>query len=169
MKLQCTGVKSTEWVRCSRSRAARSVEKRQKSGRNKRTRYDGVAHLQNGTKLDTGQSPTLARPAAPLAACVQRISYTSYRTLMPPTECHRNSVLWIKTKNWFVTAASFAGSKYWANVRLIIIYSHTFSGTTQVSRYQKGKTNLDCTEARDSEWQWHQLGRMQNLHCAPDR
>jgi len=30
-----------------------------------------------------------------------------------------------------------------------------------VSHYQKGKTNLDFTEARDSEWQWHQLGRMQ--------
>jgi len=27
--------------------------------------------------------------------------------------------------------------------------------------YQKGKTNLDFTEARDSEWQWHQLGHMQ--------
>ena len=42
---------------------------------------------------------------------------------------------------------------------------HTFnghlSGTTQVSRYQRGKTNLDFTKARDSEWQWHQLGRMQ--------
>jgi len=35
------------------------------------------------------------------------------------------------------------------------------SGTTLVSRYQKGKTNLDFTEARDSEWQWHQLGHMQ--------
>jgi len=30
-----------------------------------------------------------------------------------------------------------------------------------VSRYQKGKTSLDFTEARDSEWQWHQLGHMQ--------
>jgi len=30
-----------------------------------------------------------------------------------------------------------------------------------VSRYQKGKTNLDFTEARDIEWQWHQPGRMQ--------
>ena len=29
------------------------------------------------------------------------------------------------------------------------------------SRYQKGKTNLDFTDARDSEWQWHQLGHMQ--------
>jgi len=30
-----------------------------------------------------------------------------------------------------------------------------------VSRYQKGKTNLDFTEARDSEWQRHQLGHVQ--------
>ena len=34
-------------------------------------------------------------------------------------------------------------------------------GTIRVSRYEKGKTNLDFTEARDSEWQWHQLGHMQ--------
>ena len=40
-------------------------------------------------------------------------------------------------------------------------FNGPFSGTTQVSRYQKGKTNLDFTEARDSEWQWHQLGRTQ--------
>jgi len=30
-----------------------------------------------------------------------------------------------------------------------------------VSQYQKGKNNLDFTDARDSEWQWHQLGHMQ--------
>jgi len=30
-----------------------------------------------------------------------------------------------------------------------------------VSWYQKGKTNLDFTEARDSEWQWNLLGHMQ--------
>ena len=44
-------------------------------------------------------------------------------------------------------------------------HTHTFNGplsrTTWVSRYQKGKTNLDFTEARDSEWQWHQLGHIQ--------
>ena len=48
-----------------------------------------------------------------------------------------------------------------------LLYAHThthpfnspLSVTTQVSRYQKGKTNLDFTEARDSEW--HQLGHMQ--------
>jgi len=30
-----------------------------------------------------------------------------------------------------------------------------------VSQYQKGKTNLDFREARDSEWQWHRLDHMQ--------
>ena len=47
-------------------------------------------------------------------------------------------------------------------------FNGPFSGTTRVSQYQKGKTNLDFTEARDSEWQWHQLGHMQlctSLHA----
>ena len=49
-------------------------------------------------------------------------------------------------------------------------FNGPLSGTTRVSRYQKGKTNLDFTEARDSEWQWYQLDRMQvSLHQAPDR
>jgi len=30
-----------------------------------------------------------------------------------------------------------------------------------VSWYRKVKTNLGFTEARDSEWQWHQLGHTQ--------
>ena len=44
-------------------------------------------------------------------------------------------------------------------------HTHPFNGPlsriTWLSRYQKGKISLDFTEARDSEWQWHQLGRMQ--------
>jgi len=44
-------------------------------------------------------------------------------------------------------------------------HAHPFIGPVsriiRVSRYQKGKTNLDFTEARGSEWQWHQLGHMQ--------
>ena len=47
-------------------------------------------------------------------------------------------------------------------------HTHPFngplSGTTRVSRYQKGETNLDFTEARDSEWQWHQLNNMPAPH-----
>jgi len=40
----------------------------------------------------------------------------------------------------------------------ILVHTHThpfngpLSGSTRVSRYQKGKTNLDFTGARDSEW-----------------
>jgi len=48
-------------------------------------------------------------------------------------------------------------------VRHTYMFKGPFSGTTQVSRYQKGKTNLDFTEARDSEWLWHQLGHMQTI------
>jgi len=33
-----------------------------------------------------------------------------------------------------------------------------------VSLYQKGKTNLDFTKARDSEWQWHQLAICKSAH-----
>jgi len=42
-------------------------------------------------------------------------------------------------------------------------FNSPFSGTTRVSRYRyrKGKTNLGFTKAKDSEWQWHQLGHMQ--------
>ena len=49
----------------------------------------------------------------------------------------------------------------------VVHYTHThpFNGplsrTTRVSRYQKGKTNLDFTEASDSWWQFHQLDHMQ--------
>ena len=56
-----------------------------------------------------------------------------------------------------------------------VTHTHPFngplSGTTRVSRYQKGKTSLDFfAEARDSEWQWHQLDHnYASLHLAPDR
>ena len=55
---------------------------------------------------------------------------------------------------------------YWLSC-VLLENTHThpfngpFSGITFVSRYQKGKTNLDFTEVRDCEWQWHQLGHMQ--------
>ena len=58
-------------------------------------------------------------------------------------------------------------AQFYSLYRLHTAYTHThtfngpFSRTTRVGRYQKSKTKLDFTEARDSEWQWHQLGRMQ--------
>jgi len=55
--------------------------------------------------------------------------------------------------------------RFLAHPVYVTIHTHPFngpfSGTTWVGRYQKGKTNLDFTEARDIEWQWHQLGHMQ--------
>ena len=62
--------------------------------------------------------------------------------------------------------SSLIFNHFWFNVVNVVhlfftVYLHPFngpfSGTTQVSQYQKGKTSLDFTEARDSEWQWHQL------------
>jgi len=62
------------------------------------------------------------------------------------------------------TALPYAGWQF-CNNKHTHTHTHTFngplSGTTQMSRYQKGKTDLDFTEARDSEWQWYQLGHMQ--------
>ena len=58
-----------------------------------------------------------------------------------------------------------------AVVKVVIKETHThththpfnspLSGTTRVGRYQKGQTNLDFIEARDSECQWHQLDHTQ--------
>jgi len=50
---------------------------------------------------------------------------------------------------------------FWFNIITHPRLTALFSGTTRMGRYQKGKTNLDFTEARDSEWQWHQLGHTQ--------
>ena len=67
-------------------------------------------------------------------------------------------------------AAQPTVSKHWRLLGFLVLphthtHTHPFNsslcGTTRVSRYQKGKTNLDFTEARDSEWQWNPLGHMQ--------
>ena len=45
-------------------------------------------------------------------------------------------------------------------------FSGLFSGTTWVSRYQKGKTSLDLNEATADgvlRWQWYQLYHMQTI------
>jgi len=71
--------------------------------------------------------------------------------------------------NWFVytprcqiRAALIALLSVYAFLSKLVTHTHPFngplSGTTRVSRYQKGKTNLDFTGARDSVWQWYQLG-----------
>ena len=49
-------------------------------------------------------------------------------------------------------------------------FNGPFSRTTRVGRYQKGKTYLDLTEARDGEWvAVASAGPYASLHHAPDR
>jgi len=50
------------------------------------------------------------------------------------------------------------------NAKLIDTHTHLtalFQGLPGSADTRKVKTNLDFSEARDSEWHWHQLGHMQ--------
>jgi len=61
----------------------------------------------------------------------------------------------------YLTEPFFKKIQHKPETENIHLFDGPLSGTIQVSQYQKGKTSLDFTEARDSEWQWHQLGHMQ--------
>ena len=56
---------------------------------------------------------------------------------------------------------------------IVHTYTHTFNGpfsrTTRVGRYQKGKTNLDFTEARETVSGSGISWAYASLHLAPDR
>ena len=74
--------------------------------------------------------------------------------------CHpTNSVKALKANN-YKQLEKLSNSNF-----LLTTHTHPFngpmSGTTWMSRYQKGQTNPNFTEERDSEWQWHQLDHMQ--------
>jgi len=78
------------------------------------------------------------------------------------------------SKHHSVIDSSFTSSPVSTGTTDIDTHTQPFngplSGTTRVSWYQKGKTNLDFTGARDSEWQWHaSAGPYASLHLAPDR
>ena len=82
----------------------------------------------------------------------------STKTLAYSTLYTCASLVTVSNGTW---AANFAPTKSYSCETYIHPFNGPFSRTTRVSRYQKGKTNLDFTEARDSEWQWHQLGHTQ--------
>ena len=64
---------------------------------------------------------------------------------------------------WKIKWHFFCGTRCILLLLLLLLqpFNGLFSRTTWVSLYQKGKTNVDFTGTRDSEWQWHQLGHMQ--------
>ena len=96
----------------------------------------------------TGISWTICKQSAPRS-----------RHIATPTPHHSIFTSWMLFLTPNQQCQSTEGNKHTHT------HTHPFngplSGTTQVSHYQKGKTNLDFTEARDSGWQWHQLGYMQ--------
>ena len=68
------------------------------------------------------------------------------------------------------TASKHCIINYWYNtiydMKAWLTHTHTrlatlFPGLPGWADTTKGKANLDFTEARDSEWQWHQPGCMQ--------
>ena len=67
----------------------------------------------------------------------------------------------------------YAGSQtYWAHTHACTrTHTHPFNslcpGLPGWAGTRKVKPNLDFTEARDSEWQWHQLGHMQVCTSLP--
>jgi len=89
--------------------------------------------------------------------------------------CKKNRSLWSEFWNTRRWASALSFTRHWGKssnnacitCKSLCLHTHIhpfngpLPGTTRVSRYQKGKTNLDFTEARDSEWQWHQLGCIQ--------
>ena len=93
-----------------------------------------------------------------------RWAFVWRRSLMRLQKHWMQHIVWVSSsivrKHWY---------RHWEMKVSTHTHTHThtrpfngpFSGTTQVSQYQIGKTNLDITEARDSEWKWHQLGHMQ--------
>ena len=135
-----------------------------------------VLRNKSSSSLAGGSSSTLA--AAPSTHAVQcqlitlllhhmysTVQYMSHRTIwrLGCTLKHRcnvttfdisKSILNPITSGQLCQAAAYSSQ-----------HTHTFNGPISRSRqeiwYKKGKTNLDFTEARESEWQWHQLGYMQ--------
>jgi len=86
----------------------------------------------------------------------------------PVLHSHRCNVmpLWGENLNsglrvTYIPASNAAGNYIQQQQRQQHPFNSPLSGSTQVSRYHKATTNLDLTEARDSEWQWHHLDHMQ--------
>ena len=82
--------------------------------------------------------------------------------------CHKSKLSKrLNESSWFWHGSIIPPIRHCVKRKFGYLHTHThpfngpLSGTTRVSRYQKGKTNLDFTAARDSEWQWNQLDHMQ--------
>jgi len=116
--------------------------------------WNPLGHMQVCTLLQTDNH-----------ASTRRSVFTGQMPFLPPTNSV-NSVIYFVQK--LHDNYSESKGRFFLQNKCIQIDSHNGSNhinsnhelecSTRVSQYQKGKTNLDFTEARDSDWQWHQLG-----------
>ena len=83
------------------------------------------------------------------------LHFCAFKKSLQLTACHVH-VSFVMLKN-----LKLGVDKVQLCAKQLLTFNGPLSGTTRVSQYQKGETNLDFTEARGSEWQWHQLGHMQ--------
>ena len=88
--------------------------------------------------------------------------FTSKMLSLPQTNQKKRSTICMRnSRHYLKQSPPVLYSKNLSQYTHTRAFNSPLSRTTQVSQYQKGKTNLDFTEARDSECQWHQLGQMQ--------
>ena len=105
--------------------------------------------------------------------CTKYIRWKRYEQWEKTQESQRCQTKLVKLNYKFLIVMATKKINHWQSLITsyqqqlcnLPVYTHPFNGplsaTAQVSRYQKGKTNLEFTEARDSEWQWHQPGCVQ--------
>jgi len=115
-------------------------------------------------------SPTLYWTPFPSQPSQFILAWNRHETcwLAYPVACYDKAINILKGWTTIINNFLYFKSQHFPSSNLLNTnktHTHTFNGpfpgTTWLSRYQKGTTNLDFTEARDSEWQWHQLGHMQ--------
>jgi len=106
-------------------------------------------------------SPILARWRPGSSLCTASVSHSVSCRRSTMTKQLLVHMFWILCIG--LVTALHRQETYWNSSTQANTHTNThpfngpFSRTTWVSRYQKGKTNLDLTEARDSEWQWNPL------------
>jgi len=138
--------------------------KQQQGDKARRARQDGVADSKDAATVATTVSATVARTIRVVAVA----DWVGMSGAMAFKLGDSAELVYASDGGWLcVRVGQHCGwvpAHYWrivTEVRTAHTHTHThtpvitalFSRTTRVSRYQKGKTNLDFTEARDSEWQ----------------
>ena len=103
----------------------------------------------------TSQYIAQYKKAQKITLYLDNISSIVYCYRYAPTQWHLHPHN--RTDSHKIKLQIYTHARTHTHTRLMALLSET----TQVSRYQKDKTNLDFTGARDSEWQWYQLGHMQ--------